>query len=143
MGYCSGAHRRAAAPMEEAMKKHLALVAMAVTLATSPSVWAHGEKAKHGGIVQESSNGVSLELVARDGKATIYVEDHGKPVSTVGASGKLTVLNGTEKSEVPLEPAGENTLVSKGDAKLSGGAKAIAAIKLADKKVMNVRFAVK
>lgn len=125
------------------MKKHLALVAMAVTLATSPSVWAHGEKAKHGGIVQESSNGVSLELVARDGKATIYVEDHGKPVSTVGASGKLTVLNGTEKSEVPLEPAGENTLVSKGDAKLSGGAKAIAAIKLADKKVMNVRFAVK
>ena len=125
------------------MKKYLALVAMAVTLAASGSVWAHGEKAKHGGIVQESSNGVSVELVAKDGKATIYVEDHGKPVSTAGASGKLTVLNGKEKSEVPLEPAGENALVSKGDAKLAGGAKAIAAINLADKKAVNVRFAVK
>ncbi len=125
------------------MKKLLTLMAMAVTVAASGNVFAHGEKAKHGGIVQESNNGVSLELVNKDGKATIYVEDHGKPVATTGATGKLTVLNGAEKSEVALEPAGDNTLVSKGDAKLGSGAKAIAAITLADKKAVNVRFAIK
>ncbi|OWW21829.1 hypothetical protein [Noviherbaspirillum denitrificans] len=125
------------------MKKVFVLAALAVTVFASSSVFAHGEKAKHGGIVQESSNGVSLELVAKEGRATIYVEDHGKPVATSGAIGKLTVLNGTDKSEVPLEPAGENTLISKGDAKLASGAKVIAAITLADKKTANVRFAIK
>lgn len=125
------------------MKKHLALVAMAVTVATSGSAWAHGEKAKNGGIVQESSNGISLELVAKDGKATIYVEDHGKPVATAGASGKMTVLNGSEKTEVPLEPAGDNSLATKGTTKLDKGAKAIAAVTFADKRTVNVRFAIK
>lgn len=125
------------------MKKFLALMVMAVTVAAGSNAFAHGEKAKHGGIVQESSNGVNLELVAKDGKATIYVEDHGKPVATAGASGKLTVLNGKEKSEVPLEPAGENALASKGDVKLVSGTKAIAMITLADKKALSVRFAMK
>jgi hypothetical protein len=129
--------------MERSMKKFVALVAMAVTVAASGNVLAHGEKAKHGGIMQESSSGISLELVNKDGKATIYVEDHGKPLSTAGASGKMTVLNGSEKIEVALEPAGENTLVSKGDAKLGASAKAIAAITFADKKTVNVRFAIK
>lgn len=125
------------------MKKFMALVAMAVTVATSGNVLAHGEKDKHGGIVQESSSGISLELVNKDGKATIYVEDHGKPLATAGASGKLTVLNGSEKTEVALEPAGDNVLVTKGDAKLGNGSKAIAAVTFADKKAVIIRFAIK
>lgn len=124
------------------MKKLMALVAMAVTVAVSGHALAHGEKPKHGGIVKEASD-INFELVARDGKATIYVEDHGKPVSTAGASGKLTVLNGAEKTEAALEPAGDNALVSKGEAKLVKGTKAIAAVTFADKKTVNVRFAVK
>jgi hypothetical protein len=142
MGYRSGAHYRAAAPMENAMKKLMTLAAMVMAAAASSSVLAHGDKPKHGGVVQEA-NDVSFELVNKDGKATIYVEDHGKPVSTAGATGKLTVLNGTEKSELPLEPAGDNTLVTKGDAKLGKGIKAIAALAFADKKAVNVRFSVK
>lgn len=124
------------------MKKLMALVAIAVTVAVSGNAVAHGEKPKHGGVVKEASD-INFELVARDGKATIYVEDHGKPLTTVGASGKLTVLNGAEKTEVPLEPASENTLVTKGEAKLVKGAKAIAAVTFADKKTVNVRFVIK
>ena len=142
MGYCSGAHIRAAAPMERAMKKLMALVAMAVTVAVSGNVMAHGDKPKHGGVVQAASD-LSFELVNKDGKATLYVEDHGKPVSTSGASGKLTVMNGSEKAEWPFEPAGDNTLVTKGEAKLVKGSKAIAAVTLADKKTVNVRFSIK
>lgn len=124
------------------MKKWLALVAMAVTVAVSGNALAHGDKPKHGGIVQSASD-LGFELVNKDGKATLYVEDHGKPVSTAGAAGKLTVLNGAEKTEVVLEPAGENTLVTKGEAKLVKGTKAIAAVTFADKKTVNVRFSVK
>ena len=124
------------------MKKLMALVAMAVTVAVSGNALAHGAKPKHGGIVQTASD-LGFELVNKDGKAIIYVEDHGKPFSTSGATGKLTVLNGAEKTEVPLEAAGENTLVTKGDAKLMKGTKAIAAVTFADKKTVNVRFSVK
>lgn len=124
------------------MKKLITLAAMVVAMAASGNVLAHGDKPKHGGVLQEA-NDVSFELVNKDGKATIYVEDHGKPVSTAGATGKLTVLNGAEKSEVALEPAGDNTLAAKGDARLGKGTKAIAALTFADKKAVNVRFAVK
>jgi hypothetical protein len=128
--------------MEEAMKKLMALVAMTVSLAVSGTALAHGDKPKHGGVVS-SANDMSFELVNKDGKATVYVSDHGKPVDTNGATGKLTVLNGTEKTEVPLEAAGENTLATKGEAKLAKGSKAIAAMTFADRKTVNVRFAVK
>ncbi len=124
------------------MKKFLALVAIAASVAAT-GAYAHGDKPKHGGIVQSASNDISFELVNKDGKATIYVEDHGKPVATAGASGKLTVLNGTEKTEVPLEPTADNILVSKSDVKLGTGAKAIASVTFADKKTTNVRFSIK
>ena len=37
----------------------------------------------------------------------IYVEDHGKPMAPAGLKGKLTVLNGAEKSEAALVAAGD------------------------------------
>jgi uncharacterized Zn-binding protein involved in type VI secretion len=126
--------------MEKPMKKLLVLVAM--TMALSGNALAHGDKPKHGGVVS-TANDMSFELVNKDGKATVYVNDHGKPVDTAGATGKLTVLNGTEKTEVALEPAGGNTLATKDDAKLAKGSKAIAAITFADKKAVNARFSVK
>lgn len=140
MGCCSGARHRATAPLEKAMKRLMALMAM--TVAMSTNVMAHGDKPKHGGVVQAASD-LSFELVNKDGNAIIYVEDHGKKLSTAGATGKLTVLNGAEKTEVPLEPANENTMVSKGETKLPNGSKAIASLTFAGKKNVNVRFAVK
>jgi hypothetical protein len=128
--------------MENAMKKLITLAAMVMAVAASGNVLAHGDKPKHDGVVQTASD-LSFELVNKDGKATTYVEDHGKPVSTAGATGKLTVLNGAEKSEVPLEPAGDNTLATTGEAKLGKGAKAIAALNFSDKKSVNVRFSLK
>ncbi|KIF81598.1 hypothetical protein [Noviherbaspirillum autotrophicum] len=124
------------------MKKLLTLVAIAASVAAT-GAYAHGDKPKHGGIVQSASNDISFELVNKDGKATIYVEDHGKPVATAGTSGKLTVLNGADKTEVPLEPTADNILVSKSNVALGAGAKAIASVTFADKKTTNVRFFIK
>lgn len=124
------------------MKKIFAVVAVAASLALSGNVMAHGAKAKHGGIVQ-SAGDLSFELVAKDGRATIFVDDHGKDLPTAGASGILTVLKGTEKTELPLEAGANNTLVVKGKAKLAPGSKAVAAVTFPDKKTVNVRFSIK
>src|SRR3546814_13345021 len=75
---------------------------MAIALAITGQVLAHGAKASHGGIAQ-SVNDLNFELVAKNGKATIYVEDHDEARSTAGATGNLTILNGAKKTEVPLE----------------------------------------
>lgn len=124
------------------MKKWIALVAMTMAVSVSGNALAHGAKPKHGGIVQTASD-LQFELVHKDGQATLYVEDHGKPFSTTGATGKLTVLNGSEKTEAPLEPSGDNVLLTKDNAKLTAGSKAVASITFADKKTVTVRFSVK
>ncbi|MEH6435229.1 hypothetical protein [Massilia sp. DD77] len=124
------------------MKKFFAVAALAAGVALSGNVLAHGAKAKHGGIVQ-SAGDLSFELVAKDGATTIYVDDHGRDLPTAGATGSLTVLKGTQKSELPLEAGGNNTLTVKGDHKLSPGSKAVAAITFANKKTVSVRFSIK
>ena len=124
------------------MKKLIALAAVATTLALSGNALAHGSKAKRGGIVQTAGD-LSFELVSKDGKTTIYVDDHGKDLPMAGASGTLTVLKGTQKTAVPLVAAGGNMLVAKGDTVLAKGSKAVAAITFADKNAVSVRFSVK
>lgn len=124
------------------MKTMKSAAAFALCVALAGNAWAHGEAPKHGGTMQTASD-ISFELVSKDGKATIYVEDHGKAVPTAGASGKMTTLNGKKKTEVQLAPSGANMMTSSGDAKLSAGSKVIASMTLPDKRTVNVRFSVK
>lgn len=123
------------------MKKLIALTAVALSLAFTGNAVAHGSKAKHGGIVQTAGD-LSFELVSKDDAAVIYVDDHGKDLATTGASGTLTVLNGTKKAVLPLAAGEGNTLVATG-ARLAKGAKAVASINLASKGTVSVRFSVK
>lgn len=66
----------------------------------------HGKdhKAMHGGLFHQAAH--DYELVIKDGEARLYVTDHGNVVNLVGASAKLTVLEGSQKTEVQLKPAG-------------------------------------
>jgi hypothetical protein len=122
--------------------KKLALIAAFAAAVLAFNAQAHGPShAQHGGIVATASD-LGFELVAKDGNVTLYIEDHDEPYATQGASGKLTVLNGTEKSEADLKPAGENKLQATG-VKLAKGAKVVAAVTLPDKKVVTVRFTVR
>lgn len=123
------------------IKQLLAVVAFSICAVTSNASLAHGEKAKHGGVLQVASD-LAFELVPKGDVATIYVEDHGKPFATAGMTGKLTVLNGTEKSEAELKPAGDNRLEARG-VKLAKGAKAVASVTTAKNKTIGVRFVVK
>ena len=122
-------------------KTFLAAIA-AVSTALAAPAWAHGPgEPKHGGIVQSASD-LGFELAPTADGVALYIDDHGKPLSTQGASGKLTVLSGADKSEVGLTPAGNNRLDAKG-VKLAAGAKAVAVVTLPSKKVVTVRFTAK
>ena len=102
----------------------------------------HQHKPLHGGVVVESKV-MDFELVAKSDVITLHLRDHGKPANTQGMSAKLTLLNGTEKSEVMLAPAGNSTLEAKGSFKVAAGTKVVALVTMPGKKVANVRFAVK
>jgi hypothetical protein len=122
------------------MKQQVAAISFGL-LMVSTGVDAHSAAApKHGGVVQAASE-LTFELVGTADGAVIYVEDHGKPMKTTGMSGKLTILNGTEKSEATLAPAGD-TLEAKG-VKVAKGAKVVAAITTPNKKGITVRFTVR
>jgi hypothetical protein len=124
------------------MKKLWMTLAAAVLAWGAAGAQAHGPApAKHGGVVQSASD-LGFELVGQPDGAVLYIEDHGKPFATKGASGKLTVLNGADKSETDLVAGPDNTLQAKG-AKLASGAKAVAAVTLPNGKVVTVRFTAK
>lgn len=121
--------------------KLLAAVVMSLSVLSFNAAMAHGgAKPKHGGVVATASD-LGFELVGTPMGAAIYIEDHGKPMAPAGMSGKLTVLNGAEKSEAELAVAGDK-LEAKG-VKLAPGAKVVAALTTPAKKAITVRFTVK
>jgi hypothetical protein len=115
----------------------LALAFAAATHAAGP----HDHSPKHGGVVVEA-NDMDFELVAKPDTIVLHVRDHGKGVSLEGATAKLTLLNGSDKSEATLAPAGDR-LQAKGSFKVATGTKVVALVSLKGKKAANVRFVVK
>jgi hypothetical protein len=123
------------------MKQLMAGLALVGAFASSMAL-AHESPARHGGIVK-SAGDMSFELVNKDGKTTLYVDDHGKEVPMTGGSGTLTVLKGSVKTEVPLAAGGGNTLVARDSVKLEPGNKVVASVTFPDKSAMSVRFSIK
>ncbi|HSW08030.1 hypothetical protein [Aquabacterium sp.] len=123
------------------MKTLLAAALIGLSTLGAGGVLAHGGAVpKHGGVVQTASD-LSFELVGTADGAVIYVEDHGKPMAPTGFTGKLTVLNGSEKSEAPIAVAADK-LEAKG-VKLGKGAKVVASLTTPKQKAITVRFTVK
>ncbi|WP_454736099.1 hypothetical protein [Cupriavidus necator] len=128
------------------MKKQISAMLFAGSLALSGLsglAMAHGAKpAQYGGIVQTASD-LQFELVNKDGAVSIYVDDHDKKLPVAGASGKLTVLTGAQKTETALNPATDNALVASDKLQLKAGSKLVATIKFADGKTVTARFVAK
>lgn len=101
----------------------------------------HGHEPRRGGIVIETRS-LDLEVVAKPDLIQIYAEDHGKVVDLAGAKAKVTLLNGTEKSEVELVPVGDR-LEAKGSFKIAKGTKGIATVSVPKRVSATGRFEVK
>ena len=121
----------------------------AITLALTGHAFAAGDhhhagdthKPLHGGIVV-ASKVMDYELVAKPAAIQLYLRDHGKPADVSKASAKLTLLSGSEKQEVELNPAG-NKLEATGTFKVGPGTKAVAVVTIAGKPLGTARFALK
>ena len=123
------------------MKTLLTVIVLSLSALLFNVAMAHGDaKARHGGVVAMASD-LEFELVGTPTVAAIYVEDHGKPMAPAGLKGKLTVLNGAQKSEAELVVAGDK-LEAKG-VKLEKGAKVVASLVTPAAKAITVRFTVK
>jgi hypothetical protein len=120
------------------------LLALSTGVAATEKIHATDDaRPKHGGIVSQSRNDIDFELVPKPDVLTLYVRDHGKPVDTKGATGKIQLLLGTDKTEATLVPAGENRLQAKGNFKVGKGMKAVATVQLSGKQPSTVRFSMK
>lgn len=123
------------------MKLKTIVIAATVALAAPAFAQKDDHTAKHGGIFVETK-ALDFEIVAKPDVIQVYVADHGKPVKLDGAKGKVTLLNGSEKTEVDLAPAGDK-LEAKGAFKVAKGTKGIAMVTLAGKSAATARFEVK
>lgn len=101
---------------------------------------AHSHAPQHGGVVVEVKD-MDLELVAKPDVLQLYLRDHGKPADVSKASAKVTLLNGTEKQEAALAPAGDR-LEAKGSFSIAPGTKALAQVTVGGK-VLSARFEIK
>ena len=101
----------------------------------------HSHKPRFGGVVVETKAG-DIEIVAKPDSLQIYITDHGKARKLDGAKAKVTLLNGSEKSEADLVAAGDK-LEAKGAFKVAKGTKGIAVVTLAGKAPVSARFDVK
>lgn len=123
-------------------KQLLSAALLALGALTLNTGLAHGAgKALHGGVVQMASD-VSFELVAEASGATIYLVDHGQPMPSQGIAGKLTILQGDQKSEVEVKASSENKLRAEG-VKIVPGTKIVAVLNNIHGKAVTVRFSVK
>jgi hypothetical protein len=128
----------------EPLRRTVTLAALAALLALPAQVRAHADHGKpmHGGVVAEAG-AFQGELVVGPKGTTLYITDHGAPVPTAGASAKLVVLSGTQKSERDLSPAGDNRLADSGGEPIARGARAVATVRLKDGRSGALRFDVR
>lgn len=129
--------------MRQIITIRTALLASFMVIASVSAIAAgeHGHAPKFGGIVVETKAG-DMEIVAKSDSIQIYITDHGKAMKLDGAKAKVTLLNGTEKSETDLVLKGDK-LEAKGAFKVAKGTKGIAVVTLAGKPPATARFEVK
>lgn len=119
----------------------LSLIFSALTMVVAGAAFAGGDHTPlHGGIFA-AGKAMDFELVAKPDVLQLYLRDHGKPMDPSKAKVKLTLLAGTDKQEVELQPVGEK-LEAKGSFKVPAGTKVVAVVSLAGKS-STARFVLK
>ena len=115
-----------------------------ILIAATAAAFAGGDDhtPKHGGVVVETRL-ADLEFVVKPDVIQIYLRDHGKPMKIDGAKAKVTLLNGTEKTEIELVQVGDK-LEAKGTFKaVPKSTKGVAVVTLPGKPPASARFTLK
>lgn len=119
----------------------LSVCITSLALVAAGAAFAGGDHTpQHGGIFA-AGKAMDYELVAKPDRLQLYLNEHGKPLDASKATAKLTLLAGTDKQEVELQPAGDR-LEATGTFKIAAGTKVVAVVVLAGKS-STARFVVK
>lgn len=128
------------------MKRNcLVASALAVALALAGPALAHGVAAptgKHGGQTAVVAGHHDAELVIEPTRVVLYLSNHGKPLSAKDNAIKVTIQDGTKRSEVKLKVEADH-LVGPLDAPLNKGAIVLLSGKTEDGHGVSARFTVK
>ncbi len=99
-----------------------------------------GKRGPNGGQLRATASW-HLELVMKGDELMVFVNTHeDKPVSTRGASGRVSLLLGTERADVLLEPFGQNGLRGSGKFPPDPKVRAVVSVTLAGGKPQQERF---
>jgi hypothetical protein len=72
---------------------------------------------------------------------SVYLTDHaGTKIASAGATGSVTILSGTRKTAIALQPDGDNRMKGMGDYRSTAEMKAIVSIALPGKPAEQARF---
>jgi hypothetical protein len=106
------------------------VLALVLSLSSFVSL-AHGDwPPKHGGVVSQGGE-YSVELVQEAAGLRLYLEDHGEPVPTAGASATMEITAASGTISVPLAGAGGNMFMASG-IQLAPGDRVVVRGRLAD-----------
>lgn len=107
------------------LRRALAALATLATLTLAPPLHAHENiKPAKGGAIAEATSGNRIELVREGGVLAAYLTDHdGRPLPAAGAKVEVTLLAGTTRTQLTLDPAAANRLAKA--ATVPAGAKAV------------------
>ncbi len=128
-------------------KSLIRTVALSIGLTASFVAFAAKEGGDHhkpqfGGIVA-AGKAFDAELVAQPDLIAVHLNEHGKPMSTKGFKGKITLLSGTEKVQADLASAGDTKLEAKGKFKIAAGIKALVVVTPEGKTANSFKFTLK
>ncbi len=124
------------------MKRNI-IAASALGLALALAGPALAQKAgKHGGQTAVVAGHHDAELVIEPAKVMLYLTNHGKPLSAKDNAIKVTIQDGSKKSEVKLKVEADH-LVGPLDAPLNKGAIVLLSGKTEDGHGVSARFTVK
>ncbi len=99
-------------------------------------------KPAKGGAIVEAGSGNRIELVREGAELAAYLTDHdGRPLAAAGAKVEVTLLAGTARTQLALEPQAGNRLAKA--AAVAAGAKAVVRFSVGGKPAEQVRLTLK
>jgi hypothetical protein len=128
--------------MKSSILSLAAAFGLVAALVASPVLAGPGHGPQHGGVAREVK-GVSYELVAKPDSLTLHVSDHGKPISTEGATAEAMIYAGNDRTPVKLAPAGENRMMATGNFRVGVGVRVVLTTTLRGKPPAKATFNLK
>jgi hypothetical protein len=116
----------------------------AVLLAVAMEAFAHGDRiATRGGQMNDDQGEMNFELVRRGRNVTVYLEDHGQPVSTRGGKASVEVKRGSMGWSATLRPEGVNRFVGRLPEGVVAGDSVSVNVSFANGSIANGHFSLK